>query len=687
MTDPIEQLARDDKWQLGGGDGTLFAPAFPEWLEAPGFWDGGRVFDHAFAPLFAVTLLDDAGCELPARAFSRRWTCAEMTLRYRLPNGIRATEVRTVNSGGVFVSEWKIVSQRPLRVHLVAWTVQEGASVERGSVGYDGALGFTRSVPVSSGAPRRLRAEIACVGGATSWAAVRAERGAVQPHWRLTPFPELWLASGLPSAEPDERAPLEGAFYAAVHRVVDVEYAGGAATFAMRVAPATAVAAALAPVPLPAPVAAAPQTVARRQGRFAEESRRRWATYFSTLPSLRCSDPYVESAFLYRWALLRLGGLAGDARELRWLADPAPARRALRAQLRDDSADAFRALDAAHPDADFVRETHAKLAAVAESLVATRDATSSGMFDASGELGDRDVRRAPGSASAEGRLKGIAETVQAYQLFRTLESLAARAGRLPETTARWTELADRTRLAVRTVMWDAAHGMFSDVDAETRSCTGVRTALCFTPYGTDLVDASHVAGLERHLLSPNEFWTAFPVPSLSLDDERFSAEGLWQGRRAERPSNGRSWPSFNSRVVDALTAVARRLAPQLRPDAATLMRRCIRAMFQDGALLRVHCAEHYNPVTGHASLYRGVEDVRGAWTNDLIMRHVVGILPQSGGMTIDPLPLELELIELTGLQLQGRTISVRISGARVRITVDAQTFETTVGTPLDVPFT
>ena len=683
MTDPIEQLARDDKWQLGGGDGTLFAPAFPEWLEAPGFWDGGRVLDHAFAPLFAVTLLDDAGREFPARAFSRRWTCAELTLRYRLPNGIRATEVRTVNPGGVFVSEWQIVSQRPLRVHLVAWTVQEGASVDRGSAGYDGALGFTRSLPVGSGAPLRMRAEIACVGGATSWATVRAERGAVQPHWRLTPFPELWLASGLPSAEPDERAPLDGVFYAAVHRVVDVEYAAGIATFAMRVAPATAVVAAPAPVPLPA---AAP-AVATRQGRFAEESRRRWAAYFSTLPALRCSDPYVESAFLYRWAMLRLGGLAGDARELRWLADPAPARRALRAQLRDDSADAFRALDAAHPDADFVRETHAKLAAVAESLVATRDPAASGMFDASGEFGDPEIRRAPGSARTERRLKGIAETVQAYQLFRTLEALAERVGRSPETTARWTELADRTRIAVQTVMWDAAQGMFSDVDAETRSCTGVRTALCFTPYGTDLVDSSHVPGLERHLLNPNEFWTAFPVPSLALDDERFSAEGMWQGRRAERPSNGRAWPSFNGRVVDALAHVARRWAPQLRPEAATLTRRCIRTMFQDGELQRVHCAEHYNPVTGHASLHRGVEDVHSTWTNDLILRHVVGIIPQTGGMTIDPLPLRLESIELTGLQLQGHTISVRIREERVSVTVDAQTFETTVGTPLDVPFT
>ena len=124
MLDPIELLARDDKWYLGCGDGVLFAPPFPVWLDAPGFWDGGTIFPYAFEPLFTVTILDRGGYEIPMRAVSRRWTPAELTVEYRLAHGISATEVRTVHPGGIFVSEWRFRALRSLTLHMVAWTAQ-----------------------------------------------------------------------------------------------------------------------------------------------------------------------------------------------------------------------------------------------------------------------------------------------------------------------------------------------------------------------------------------------------------------------------------------------------------------------------------------------------------------------------------------------------------------------------------
>ena len=113
MIDPVEHLARDDKWQLGAGDGTLFSPAFPRWLDVPGFWDGANVLRRGVAPLFTVTVLDDEGREIAARVTARRWTPAELTLQYRLGQGITATEVRTVHPGGIFVSEWRFAAYRP----------------------------------------------------------------------------------------------------------------------------------------------------------------------------------------------------------------------------------------------------------------------------------------------------------------------------------------------------------------------------------------------------------------------------------------------------------------------------------------------------------------------------------------------------------------------------------------------
>ncbi|MFI5245983.1 MAG: hypothetical protein ACHQQR_12200, partial [Gemmatimonadales bacterium] len=160
MTDPVEQLARDDKWQLGAGDGTLFAPEFPRWLDAAGFWDGATVMRRAVAPLFTVTVLDDEGREIAARLTARRWTPAELTSQYRLGLGITATEVRTVHPGGIFVSEWRFAAYRPARIHLVAWTAQRGSRVERGSAIWNGALQFVLAAKRSEAddAPMRVRA-------------------------------------------------------------------------------------------------------------------------------------------------------------------------------------------------------------------------------------------------------------------------------------------------------------------------------------------------------------------------------------------------------------------------------------------------------------------------------------------------------------------------------------------------
>jgi hypothetical protein len=136
MLDAIEHLARDDKWYLGAGDGTLFAPTYPAWLDTPGFWDEATIYQYAFAPLFTVAVLDAAGRELQMRATSRRWTPADLTVTYRLETGITATEVRTVHPGGVFVSEWRFAAFEPASVHLVAWTAQDGASVPLGEAAW-----------------------------------------------------------------------------------------------------------------------------------------------------------------------------------------------------------------------------------------------------------------------------------------------------------------------------------------------------------------------------------------------------------------------------------------------------------------------------------------------------------------------------------------------------------------------
>ena len=55
--DPLRLLARPDKWYLGAGDGLVWAPPFPAWLDTPGFWDDAHLFQYAIGPLFAVAFV------------------------------------------------------------------------------------------------------------------------------------------------------------------------------------------------------------------------------------------------------------------------------------------------------------------------------------------------------------------------------------------------------------------------------------------------------------------------------------------------------------------------------------------------------------------------------------------------------------------------------------------------------
>jgi hypothetical protein len=733
MIDPIELLAREDKWFLGCGDGIVFAPPFPLWLDAPGFWDGATMYQYSYAPLFTVTCVDEEGREIAMRAASRRWTPAELTVEYELANEATATEIRTVHPDGIFVSEWRLRGVPGPALDLVAWTAQDSATLEREGTRWGGGLSFTRSVVDRRQIPLRVRAELACMGGANSWLAMLSEHTTSQPRWALTPFGEHWGHDGLSRQVRLDGLAREGLLYAAVHRRLRVEGQATSATFAMRLALADAVLRTVDRSPDLHGHSATP----------AGASHRRWQDLFALAPSFRCSDPYLETYYWYRWYGLWLNAVAAGAgnyvhpatcegigvfhepiaysaqchaRELRWLRDRAHARGVFRTffdhQKEDGSihgrvyvnhlegtdfyhanwGDALLALDVAEPDDAFLAELYPKLARYAEWLLRTRDREASGMLDVvdQHETGQEYTPRYLAvDASVDGhewangiRLKGIDVTVYGYALLSALRRLAPRVA--GADGSHWATLADRTATAVRSRMWDADTGMFSDVDPATGRRTGVRAAACFYPYLTDLATREHLLGLERSLFDSARFWTAFPVPSLSLDDPLFNADAEWKGKRHARPWNGRVWPMTNSHVVDGLARTAIAYAPHLRQVTSQLLLRFVRMMFHDGDVKRANCFEHYNPLSGRPSIYRGFDDHQHSWVNDLIIQYVLGIRPHAAGITIDPFPCGLELAEISGVEVRGIRLDVRVQGERVRLTAPGIVRESRIGVPMEI---
>lgn len=58
----------------------------------------------------------------------------------------------------------------------------------------------------------------------------------------------------------------------------------------------------------------------------------------------------------------------------------------------------------------------------------------------------------------------------------------------------------------------------------------VKTWAIFSPlFGKLLTQKEAKALVEKHLLNPKEFWTKFPVPTVSIDEPAFNPQGFWRG--------------------------------------------------------------------------------------------------------------------------------------------------------------
>jgi hypothetical protein len=716
MTSPLALLARADKWYLSAGEGLLFAPPFPQWLDHPGFWDEAHVFEYPLAPLFTVSFVDEAGRDIALHPGRRRWTPAALEVPYATGASLELREARMVLPGFVLGSEWQIMNRgaAAVRLHAIAWTTAPGDEVEPDEVTFDESeLAWNRVLRDRGAQTLSIRLQLALARGTDSWGAVRAERTADQPYFRLTPFWDRWdrLRPGLRGAAALEGISTAGLVYLGLHRVIEIEPGGTARlAVALRAVPDLVESAARAPAP-----------PTRRASSFLAASQASWEAYYADLPAFRCSDPYFERTWTYRWFGLRLNAIAPGwgnyvaptvcegigvfhepitysaqchLRELRWARDPEWARGVLRTFVAHQKPDgsfhgriyanhltgtdfyhadwggALLALDAVHPSDAFLREVLPALEGYADWMVTTRDADGTGMIDVVDqyETGQEYMSRYQAvdpDADRYGwenriRLKGIDVTVYAYRLFQALAALAPRGG---VDGARWAAAAARTRRAIRERMWDTETGMFSDVDPATGCRTRVSAAVCFYPYATDLVDADHLEGFARQLFDPRTFWTPYPVPSSSAADPLYDPDAAWRGKRHNCPWNGRVWPMTNSHVAEALASVAVGHLPALRPRVAEFITKFVRMLFWDGDASRPNCFEHYHPVNGRPCAWRGVDDYQHSWVNDLIVPYVVGLRPAGEGRcVVDPMPFALDGFEAVGLPMQGARVDVRRDG-------------------------
>lgn len=731
-------LTREDKWYLGGGDRLLWSPPFPQWLDTLGFWDEAHYFHVALAPLFTVTLLDAEGNEIPYRCRRRRWQPDRLVQTYETEAALTLTETKALTPEDVLTAELTLenTAEAPQTVHVVVWSVQEtrpsAAQDYVTSVGHrDGALRFLKHIRHGEQPVQAIGCALGMSRRPDSYAIQLSETGPLMPHWRYTPFYESFEDDHLDDTCRLTGTTNDGRLYLGLHTTLTVPAGGAeAVTFGFCAAPT------------PDEAEAQLRRVvhdAAPIGRSTEA----WADYFAELPAFTCSDPFLEKYYWYRWYGLHLlttrqgeGNYAYPAvyeglgyfrklitfsaqchlLETRWMPDPALARGSLLNFIhnqREDGSfyghlfphwpqeDSFYhanwahvwALHHNHPDDDFLREAYEGLARYADYFDRERDPENSGLYDIQNhyETGQEYMHRYVAVEEAadqihwgrQFRLKGVDATVYLYEIKRMLARVAAQFGRSREA-AQWQAGAEKTKRAVLERMWDPELELFSDVDPRTGRRTRVKAAVCFYPYFTDLVDERHLPGLKRYLFDPDTFWTPYPVPSSSRDDAYFSARPLWKGKRMNCPWNGRVWPMTNSHVAEALAHSALRFDDdELREQTAAFITRFIRMLFFDGDPERPNCFEHYNPLTGKASVYRGIDDYQHSWVVDLIIKYVCGIRPGETSVTVDPFPFDLDHFRIDDVPVRGARLGVERDGDRFRVFVDGdEVEEQTLGTPV-----
>ena len=214
--------------------------------------------------------------------------------------------------------------------------------------------------------------------------------------------------------------------------------------------------------------------------------------------------------------------------------------------------------------------------------------------------------------------------------------------------------------------------------------TNVKAAVGFYPMLTNLVDDARLDAMMDHLEDPRTFGTPFPIPSSSVDDPRFSAEGIWRGKRRNCPWNGRVWPMTTSHVIEGLLRCRRRGSERAGALAADMLVRFVRMMFTDGNPGRPNCFEHYNPYTGRACHFRGIDDYQHSWVLDLLARGIAGLHIDEEGVEVWPLPHELPRVTLGPVRARGRAVAVEVDGGRVSVKVDGEWYDGPREEPLRV---
>lgn len=159
-------------------------------------------------------------------------------------------------------------------------------------------------------------------------------------------------------------------------------------------------------------------------------------------------------------------------------------------------------------------------------------------------------------------------------------------------------------------MWDEADGFYYDIDAASHRKLNIKSPFAFMVMLSRHARKDRVERLVReHLLNEREFWTRFPLPSISIDNPKFDPVDMFRGS---------TWVMANWLVIEGL------MRQGYRPEAMALARKTVELVGSrydaNGRRTRSpRLFEWYDPLTG-----KPLGNAQYSWSAlviDLILRY------------------------------------------------------------------
>lgn len=222
-------------------------------------------------------------------------------------------------------------------------------------------------------------------------------------------------------------------------------------------------------------------------------------------------------------------------------------------------------------------------------------------------------------------------------------------------------------------MWDEDTCFFYDLHYLDDRKALVKNIVGMYPFWAGITDEQHEGAL-RYLSDNTAFATGSGFASVAADCPVFSACGGWKGDFFKGRNgcmwNGPSWPYTTGIVLTALAESSRRLGHRYDDMFSRFLGEYTLQHFTGHDIGYPYLVEHYNSITGEP--LSDEPDYNHSCYIDLIVRCVVGILPEEKGLIFDPIDCGINSFILSGVSIRGRMAEVTKGGDVYTVKLDGQ---------------